>query len=173
MDSSRRSSNRLGFRSADGLSRSKGAIELKGTASSSYGAKLSSNVHANNKSRTNSMTMTRMIAKAAGDNESQESILDDSFSGSRSNRTDTTTTAQTKSSLELESNSRSDSKLSRLGSNRQRFSQTMGNRARSTEASSPPNEGGISCTTEIVVQYSKDESSNDEGSGKRHKLDWA
>lgn len=116
------------------------------------------------------MTMTRMIAKAAGDNESQESILDDSVCGSQSNRTNTTTTAQTRASME-EDSSRPSSKLGRLGSNRQRFSQTMGGLTRSPGVQ--PNEGGISCTTEIVVQYSKEESSSDKGFGKKQKPDWA
>lgn len=170
MDSTRRSSNnRLGFRSDGALSRSKGGIELKNTAQSSYGAKLSSNVNYN-KSRTNSMTMTRMIAKAAGDNESQESILDDSVCGSPSNRTNTTTTAQTRASTE-EDTSRPSSKLGRLGSKRQRLSQTMGGLTRS--AGVQHGEGGISCTTEIVVQYSKDGSSNDQEFGEKQKPDWA
>lgn len=119
------------------------------------------------------MTMTRMIAKAAGDNESQESILDDSLCGSRSNRTDTTTnTAQTKSSMEVEPTDSPEKKLGRFNSNRRRFSQTVGGLTRSTEAS-PTNEGGISCTTEIVVQYSTEEESNEKALGKKPKLGWA
>lgn len=149
MDSSQRSSRgRLGFGSRGP---SGAAIELKDTRNT-YGAR-SFNT---NKPRTNSMTVTRMIAKAAGDNESQETILDDSLSESHRNMT------QTEPDVD---NSRPNSQ--RMSAhNKYPFEDSRASTGAKHTGS------GISCTTEITVQYSRDDNSISKDGPSQQGRNW-
>lgn len=158
LDSSNRTSSKLhGFRSRGHGS----AMELNDVSGTNFNGRSFDT----NKSKKQSVTMTRMIANAAGDNESEETILDDSPSEASGPTGHAKVVCDSKGSIHDTSRPPSHQAAP---VNQQHHN----NRSRAGAEGDQVFHGGIYRTTDITIQYSTEEGRVASTCDKQQKKDW-